>query len=204
MRRLPLAVLFVSATAHAETTTLGAIPSAPSPLALETQSIGARGGAPWQDQCVLTTASGHGIHLQWLPERSILRRTTFATFHKNEKGELELDDPRWSYEPVVRVESVSDVPAMKIAQRGTIAVWAYRESNGLVAFVPGRSGTSTTTSPSEGACAMAMAVLSTKPESECKTTAGCGRMARMVLNGSDAPTSITLGVSNERLAVAMK
>ncbi len=204
MRRLALGVLLVSANAHAEQAKLSTIPLAPSAIELGTQLVGTRNGEPWQDQCVLTTASGHGIHLQWLSERSVVRRTTFAMFHKNEDGKLELDDPRWSYQAVVRVESVTEIAAVKIAERGTTAVWAYREANSVVAFVPGRGGTSTTTGSSGGTCPLATVALSTQPQSECKTTGGCGRMAHIVLNGSDAPSTITLGVSEERLAVLLK
>jgi hypothetical protein len=204
MRRLALAILLLSSTAHADATQLSTIPLATSATTLDMQTMGTRPSAPWQDQCVLATTSNHGIHLQWLSERSIVRRTAFAMFRKNEKGDLEIDDPRWAYEPVVRVESVTDVPAMKIAERGTTAVWAYREANAVVAFVPGRSGSTAITGSSGGSCPMAMAVLSTKPEAECKTTAGCARLARIVLNGSDPPASITLGVSEDRLAVMLK
>lgn len=204
MRRLALAVLLVATNAHADSTKLADLPAATNPLEM-VGGVFTRWEAPWANQCLLATTDNHGIALRWIPAESTLERTTFSFLRKNEEGKLERQEPQWAYEPIVRIETVTKVAAVRIAERGDLAVYAYREADAVVVFAPGRSAVTTTTGGNResAACSMATAVLSTKSASECKTTAGCGRLSRMANDGK-AGFAITLGVSEATLAVSIK
>lgn len=192
MKRLAFALVFVASNAHAAK--LDAIPSTESPL--EVTSVFARWSEPFDKQCMLATTDKRAIFLRWIPEESMVQRSIISMYVKDAGGTLERQEPQWAYEPIVRVESVTKAPAVKIAEREGTAVWAYRESNAAIVFVPGQPGEVLASSLRTGTCAMATAIVSTKPASECKTMSGCGRLALLTTKSG----TITLGFGDELAA----
>lgn len=188
---LALALFLVASSAHAATK-IDDLPFAPTASTMSTDGMFSRYDQPYAGQCLLATRTQRAIALRWVAGESAIERSTFSMFRKDEQGHLELQEPAWAYEPIVRWENVNKVVPVKIAENGSVAVFAYREADAVVLVIPGKSGTIATTAAMRGqvACSMATIVLSSKPASECKTTMGCGRFAQA--NGDDY--TVTAGV----------
>jgi hypothetical protein len=133
------------------------------------------------NKCMLVTSDDRAITLRWIAGESVIERTTFSMFSKDDKGNLRREPPSEAYDPVVRFEGVTKVTPVKVAESGGVSVWGYREANAIVLVVPGKGGTIARTGSGrrvpdghDGP--------RTKPASECKTTAlrpdGEGHAAR--------------------------
>jgi hypothetical protein len=198
MKRLAIAILLVATNAGAATK-IADLPVASNAAELSDMSVVSRYEGAWANQCLLTTVGDHGIALRWLSAENAIERTAFSMYRKDD---MQREAPQWAYEPIIRVESVTKISPAKVAERTDMTIWAYREANAVVLFVPGKSGGTVTTGTQRSltGCLTATAVLSTKPSSECKTTAGCGRLAQIVM----LDRTITAGVSEGALSVSMR